>query len=345
MKRWQSIILGVVISVATLAYALRGVDLAQLGTTFANGNYLWVIPALALIFLGLYLRAWRWKALLNGRIAVSHSFHILNASYLLNAILPLRLGEVGRAYLATRLDPPIPMFTSLSTVVVERLTDVITVVIFLIVAITLAPVTPEVVMAARISGILAGIGIIVLAIFAARPALAHRILDQLLKIAPFLERLHVRQLADRVLEGIAPIGSLRGALTVTFWTAISWIVSLVVTYIAILIFFERSSWSAALLATSIASLAIALPAVPGSVGPFEAAMILGLNIAGLADPNNPQQQTRAIAFAVLMHIATTGSYAFLGVIGLSQEKISLGELLRSARQMTVRGPITQRTEE
>jgi hypothetical protein len=336
MKRWQSLLLGVVVSVATLAYALRGVELDKLGGELANGRYVYVVPALVLVFVGLALRAVRWRALLNGRIAVMHSFHILNVSYFFNGFLPLRLGEVARAFLATRLQPPIAVFTSLSSVVVERLIDVIAVVILIIFAITIAPVTREIEAAARVSGIIAVAGTLLLAFFAARPAVAHRLVALIVRLIPALERFRVRELADRVLDGIAPLGSVRGAAAAFGWTAIAWISSVAATFVLMYVFYDQPRWNAALLMTSIASLAIALPAVPGSVGPFEAAMVLGLTVGGMADAANPQQQARAVACAVLIHVISTGSYAFLGVIGLAQEHISLGEVMRSARQITAR---------
>ena len=336
MKRWQSLLLGVVVSVATLAYALRGVELDKLRGEFANGRYLFILPVLVIILAGLALRAIRWRALLNGRIPVIRSFHILNISYFFNAFLPLRLGEVARAFLATRVQPPIAVFTSLSSVVVERLTDVIAVVILIILAIAIAPVTREIEAAARVSGIIAVAGTLLLAFFAARPAIAHRVVNFVVARIPALERFHVRDLADRVLDGIAPLGSVRGAGAAFTWTALAWFTSVVGTFVLMYVFYDQPRWNAALLMTSIASLAIALPAVPGSVGPFEAAMVLGLTVGGMADSANPEQQARAVACAVLIHIVTTGSYAFLGVIGLSQEHISIGEVMRSARQITVR---------
>src|SRR5690348_1933986 len=118
MKRWQSLLLGLVISVATLAFAMRGTDFNQLGGELAHGRYIYFIPAIILCGFGLFLRGVRWRALLNGKISLPHSFNILNASYLFNTILPMRLGEVVRAYMATRITPPISMFTSLSTVLV-----------------------------------------------------------------------------------------------------------------------------------------------------------------------------------------------------------------------------------
>src|SRR6266849_1211698 len=135
MKQWQSLILGIIVSVAMLTYALHGVQLDTIGPVLSQGHYLFVIPTLLLMLAALWFRGLRWRALLDDRIGVGHSFNILNVSYLFNAVLPLRLGEVVRAYLATRLDPPIAIFTALSTVVVEQLTNVLAVVMVVLFAV------------------------------------------------------------------------------------------------------------------------------------------------------------------------------------------------------------------
>jgi uncharacterized protein (TIRG00374 family) len=338
MKRWQSLLLGIIVSVATIWFTLRSIPLDQLRTEFEQGRYIYILPAMIFIFAGLALRAVRWRALLDGRIQLNHSFHILNVSYLLNALLPLRLGEVARAYLATRLDPPISMFTSLSTVVVERLTDTLMVVIFLIVAFAtipsdnpaMAPVTA----AARVSGILAVIGTGVLIFFASRRELAQRVVDVVLKVLPFLERFNIRHLADRILDGIAPLGTVWGATQIIGWTVISWLTSIIQSFILMYVFYDHPTLNAALLVTGIASLAVALPYAIGSIGPYEAAVIAGLAIAGLSFSTIEHVDPRAFAYGVLVHAANVAAYAILGAIGLAQERISLGELLSSARPAT-----------
>ncbi|HLY27697.1 MAG TPA: lysylphosphatidylglycerol synthase domain-containing protein, partial [Aggregatilineales bacterium] len=128
MKRWQSILLGIIISAATLYFAFRNVTLDTLGGALAHGKYLFLVPGIVLGVSGMILRGLRWKSILGGRMDTAHSLNILNASYLFNTILPLRLGEVVRAYLATRVQPPVSAFTALSSVVVERLTDLLAVV-------------------------------------------------------------------------------------------------------------------------------------------------------------------------------------------------------------------------
>ena len=79
---------------------------------------------------------------------------------------------------------------------------------------------------------------------------------------------------------------------------------------------------------ALASFAIAVPAVPGNLGPFEAAIVFGLASTGLvAQPTDPP----AVAFALLLHAENLIVYILLGLIGLWAEGVSLGELLTVTR--------------
>src|SRR5450432_337636 len=98
MKRWQSILLAALITIVTLYYAFRNVTWDTLGNVLAHGRYIYLLPCIVFSVLALVLRAFRWRALLNQRITLPHTFNILNASYLFYNILPFRLGEVVRVY-------------------------------------------------------------------------------------------------------------------------------------------------------------------------------------------------------------------------------------------------------
>ncbi|HVO43041.1 MAG TPA: lysylphosphatidylglycerol synthase transmembrane domain-containing protein [Aggregatilineales bacterium] len=332
MKRWQSLLLGIVVSVITLVIALYGTDLSRLGGVLTTGHYLWIVPMLALIVLGLYLRALRWRVLLNDGIERQHSFNILNASYLFNNLLPLRAGEVVRVYLATRLTSPVPILTSGSSIVVERLTDLLSMGVLVALALVVAPTPPdmprEIIAAVRGGAVIGILGAVLLVLIASRRSLAHRLLDMLLKRLPALERLNLRALVDNVLDGIAPLASGKGLAQVILWTALAWAVSVIQTYILLYVFYPQPTWDAALLMVPISSLAVALPALPASVGPFEFAMTTAIRISSL-DPG--KDATRALAAGVVLHIAVTAMYAFMGVLSVSAEHITIQEILRSAQ--------------
>jgi uncharacterized protein (TIRG00374 family) len=347
MKRWQSLLIGLVVTAITLAIALYGTDLTQLGGILSKGNYIWLIPVLVLIVLGLYLRALRWRVLLSDQMTPTHSFNILNASYLFNNLLPLRAGEVVRIYLATRLTPSIPILTSASSIVVERLADLLSMGILIALAVIVAPSSPalpkEILGAVRGGAIIGIIGAVFLVVVAARRTFALRLLDLLLKALPALEKVNVRALAISVLDGIAPLGSGMGLIKLVGLTAAGWAVSVIQTYLLLYVFYPQPTWDAALLMVPISSLAVALPAVPASVGPFEFAMITGIRISSMQDPTPELAATRALAAAVLLHIAVTGSYAFMGVLGVSAENLTIGEIIRTAREFA--GKIGRRKAE
>lgn len=340
MKQWRSLLLGVLVTVATLTFALWGNDLSQVGAEFARANYLPAIPCFVIMLIGLWTRGYRWRTLLNDRIPADRSFNILNIGYFLGVLLPFRLGEVARAYLTTRLTPPISMFTSLSSIVAERLIDLLTVIFLIVIAFTLIPLPPGVDRAATVTverlalttGVLAVIGIIVLLVFAVHRKLAHQMLALALRLLPFLRRFGLEKLMDRILDGIAPLGSVKGGLSIVFWTAVSWFTSVLAGYVLMFAFYAEPNWFATLLIIASASFAVALPAVPGNVGPFEASIILGLAAGGMISDD----RSKAFAFALLIHAINVLAYVTCGYVGLLREKVSLGELLRTTRQVAGR---------
>jgi glycosyltransferase 2 family protein len=340
MKRWLNIGLGVAFSIGALLLALNGVPLDQVGGQLANGNYFWLIPCIVLSLIGLALRAVRWRELLNNRITLGHSYNILNVGYFLNAILPARLGEVARTYLATRLNPPIPVFTTLSTIVVERLIDTLTVVFLILIGLALTPnVDPTVRRAAFGSGIVAVFGLVVLIVLAARRSWAHALVRFGERLIPPVKRINPAQLMDKVLDGVQPLTSPRGAITTIFWTGIAWAFSVVAAYFLLPTFFSLDhpgNWTAAILMVAFASLAIAFPAVPGSIGLFEFAVTLALQAAGLVREGDVDANARAVAFAVVLHACNVFCYVSTGYLGLIREKISIGQIMESARNLTRR---------
>lgn len=331
-KRWSSIILGVVISVVALALLLRR-DLTGVRDELLHARYWAVAPCVALSVAGLWLRGVRWRVLLNGRLPLTRSFHILNVSYFINGVLPLRVGELARAVLAARAEPPVPVLTSLSTIVVERLLD--TLAVFALIGLTLLalPVGLEIGLMGAALGVGAVVGVIVLAVFARRPAWAHRLLDGLGRAIPLLRREKVHDWLDEVLAGLVPLGSPRLALLAAGWTAAAWAMSVIAGYALLFAFFDAPTWAASMAMVALASFAIALPAVPGNLGPFEAAVVFGLAGAGLVENAT---DAPAVAFALLLHVVNLATYILMGLIGLWAENVSLGDVTRAARALAAR---------
>src|SRR5512139_993751 len=118
-RRWLPGVLVSLIAIAALFYL---VDWRAVVLAFTTLDWR-VVP----FFVALYLastssRAMASRTLLENRPTFPQSYIAMMQGYLLNNVLPLRLGELGRAFLLGR-KINVSMFHVLSTIVIERVID------------------------------------------------------------------------------------------------------------------------------------------------------------------------------------------------------------------------------
>jgi hypothetical protein len=120
-----SFALGLLLSAVTLWLALRNVPLADLVNYLRSIRYGWVLPAVALVMLTFILRVYRWRLILEGaaQIGFSAAYHPLMIGFMINCVLPGRLGEIARPAIL-RQSSRVPLITGLATVAAERLFDI-----------------------------------------------------------------------------------------------------------------------------------------------------------------------------------------------------------------------------
>jgi glycosyltransferase 2 family protein len=121
-----SFIGGVAISVIALYFAFRKVPVADLFKYLASINYLWVLPAVMATLISFLLRAFRWRIILEStkKISIWEAVHPLMIGFMINCVLPGRLGEVARPAILQKRER-VPFATGLATVVAERMFDII----------------------------------------------------------------------------------------------------------------------------------------------------------------------------------------------------------------------------
>ena len=332
MKRWRVGLLGLVVSLAALYFIASQVNLNQLKDAIVGARYIYVLPTVVFLLLGLVTRAFRWQVLLSGDLPLRRTFSIMNVAYLVNGVLPLRIGEVARIYLATRATPPVPPMKTASTIIVERLLDLLSVVLMVVLALTGGSVPDPIRASALVSGMAALAGFSMLVVLASQRQLASRLLQQAFGVIgrESDSSLAVRLTGwlDHFLDGLQPLTHPRALVAALSWTAVSWGFSAVAGYILMFTFYTQASWAATLLYIAGAAFAIAVPAVPGNLGPYEGSIILAISAMGYASPVGS-----AVAFAVLVHGLNLAVHAVTGVVGFIQEGISLEQLSRGVQEM------------
>lgn len=324
-RHWRIYLLGILVSAAAIFFVVRQIDINELVRALGQANYLYLIPTSVLIVIGLFVRALRWRSLLGGAIRPLPAFSIINITYLVNGLLPFRLGELARAFLASRGGQTVPVFTSLSSIVIERLLDMLAVLVILGISIGAAPLPAELRGAAIAFTPLLIIGFGVLIVLAANPDRAVRLMQRIVR--PKLDqRFGLSNLFRHFLDGLKPLVNPRAAARMLGWTAVAWGFSLASGYVLMIAFFGEGNLAATCLFTAAASFAVAVPAVPGSVGPYEASIVLSLQAMGY----NASPET-AVAFALVVHGLNLAVVAALGAIGFIQQGISLGQLSQGVR--------------
>jgi uncharacterized protein (TIRG00374 family) len=133
LSRSARIAIVCVAGVALLVLALRGVDPSRVRALVAGVKPGWVAAALAIYVSAYVLRALRWRLILRpvARVRVSESFFMLMAGYFVNYIVPVRAGEVAKAFFLKRLKG-VPIATSLPTIYVDKLFELLSVVLVLV---------------------------------------------------------------------------------------------------------------------------------------------------------------------------------------------------------------------
>ncbi|MFN8528192.1 MAG: lysylphosphatidylglycerol synthase transmembrane domain-containing protein [Anaerolineae bacterium] len=325
LKRYGIAIIGVVISLLAIVSIFSQIDFTALVEAFRAARYIYVLPSLILILCGLWARGVRWRVLLNDEISTVRAFNIMNIGYMVNGVLPLRLGEVGRAYLASRAAPTVPMMRAISTIVVERLLDLFSVLVIMGVAIASAPVSDDLRRVAAAATPTVIIGFLVLIGMSAKRALTMRIVHSLVDRIGLLSRLRLAEFAEHFLDGLTPLTQPRMLVRTLLWTLIAWFFSIISGYALMPAFFNAPDWAGVFLFTAAASFANAIPAAPGSLGTYEYSILISFQSLGYTDA------AMITGFAVMIHALNLGSNALLGIYGFIQEGVTLNQLSERVR--------------
>ncbi len=326
MKRWWTFLIGLLISAAALYLAFRNANLAEMAGAFSSLRYEYVILSLVTVILSDVMRGMRWSMLVQGRISMTDSFWLFNVGYLFNNVLPARLGELARAILGGRR-PGVTFTSALSSIVVERLFDLISVVILLGVALIALPLPDW----ATTGGIGVGLGsvagVIVVALAARYPEPALKVGTWTLALIPGISRERANAFLAPFVDGLGAVSDWRNFAIGFGMSLACWAVSGLSTWLLMLAFWPAIPIPVAAFVLGAAGLGVAVPAAPASVGPFQAAVIGALVAVGY-DLSTSQ------SFSIALWLSTLVVTCLLGIGGLLREGVSFGQVARQAQQLS-----------
>jgi hypothetical protein len=290
------------ISVVFLVVAFRGQHPADVWAVLRRADLGWLAPALLLFAAGVWVRAIRWAILLRpiAPLPARQVLPVLLAGYTANNILPLRTGELVRAFLmGGRFG--VRRSAVLGTIAVERLFDGLTMLGFLLAAMTAVSPTPELRRLALVAALAFTVAIVVLAVLLIADGARRRLLDLLLRPLPAAVADRVRSIAAAFFEGLGALNRRGDLLLVAATSVVAWGFEAAMYWTLGRSFGEPLAAvltpAAAVLTTGVANLATLVPAAPGYIGTFEAGVLLAVGGA-LGAP-----RALALSYALLVHAA------------------------------------------
>lgn len=278
----------------------------------------------------LVIRAIRWRFMLNNGPSYSQVFHIQNIGYMLTQLLPLRLGDVARAILIGNV-PPVTIAQGISTMVVERLLDMLFIVVLLPFTLSGLATLPEWMRSfALVSGFIAIGGIVVLIIAANQRQRALGIADWLMaRLLPFLNRSNWLRRIDEVLIGLNSLTSFRSGSILLALSVLIWIpVALAYYYIMRAVGLEPT-WVLTGFVMCAAAFSVAVPSTPGQAGPYHFAVISALQLYG-------QPAAESASFAFLYHIANIVVMVVFGILGIVGTGVTFRNVVKSTQSFISR---------
>lgn len=306
---------GLVITIIALAALYYFVDLDALRSAFALADYRW-LPLVILIFFGtLAARAMAWRTILKERASFKESFVVINQAYLLNNVLPFRLGELGRALiLSGRVK--MSFWHVFSTIVVERVFDLGIAAGLLLSTLPLVVGADWARPAASVAIAIVLLGFVVLFLMASNPKRVSKLIAGVTKPWPRLQNWVTDKLAA-FLEGLSALRDGRRFARVAFWMLLTWLLNIAWYFALMRSFLPEAIWLWAVFGVAVTSFGVALPSSPAYIGVLETALVGALSLFGV-DPSV------ALAYAVVAHVIYFVITGLIGIFGFWQQGESLG---------------------
>jgi uncharacterized protein (TIRG00374 family) len=325
---WARMIPGLVITAVAVIALVYLVDLEQMRDALGRFDFRVLPVALAIFFGTLISRSMAWRTVLMERARFRDSFLALNQGYLLNNILPFRLGELGRALLiGERVG--IRFWQALSSIVVERVFDLGFAAGLLLATFPLVVGAVWARSAAFVSLAIVVIGFGLLFVMARRPEMFTRLVERVTRPMPKLSH-WLKDKLSSFLEGLSALKSASRFLQVAFWMLLTWFFNVAWYYVLMRSFLPEATWLWALFSIAVASVGVAIPSSPAYVGVFEAVVVGALTLFGV-DP------AVSLAYALVGHVIYFVITGVIGVVGFWQQGASLSAVYNRLMSRGVKG--------
>ena len=323
------------LAVGLVALFLSNVDLRGVVREIVHARPEWLALSLATMFLNLFIRAWRWKYLLEplGQTRFVNVFRATAVGFAASSILPRAAGEVIRPYFLARHER-LSATGAFATIVIERLLDMLTVLVLLasyvlVFGRDLDASNPVAFAAVKWAGGTAALGalaaLVVLFFLAKDPARLGQTLTRVGRVLPSSFAALLGRIAEKFATGLGAIRRPGRLAVALFWSFPLWLTIVLGIWAACVAFRLKVPFTGTFLMTALLVIGVAVP-TPGAVGGFHEMFRVGATMFFGAS------NTAAVGAAIVLHAISIGPSLLLGLFFAAQEGLNLSGMRQLANQ-------------
>ena len=332
LKKVSKYSIGVVLSLVFLYFAFRGINFHQLLDTLATANYYWLFLFFVIQIISHFIRAWRWKFLINHikpNVSLKNLFSSIMIGYMVNNFIP-RGGEIARPYALGKLEN-ISVSSSLATVIVERVLDVLTLLVLVIFILIynyelLITNFPWLRIAVIISVVISLCGFGFFIVLSLKTEFAFRIIKKFTSFLPEKMAGKIESLIRAFIEGLLVIKDPKNYFYIFIGTVLLWATYSFQWYVPFYSFNMVHDYSltlfSAIMLNVIVAIGIMIP-VPGSTGTYHAFCIQSLT--GLFLVNG----ATAAAYATVTHAVGIVGSTLVGLYFFMKDNMKLSSITKN----------------
>ena len=320
--RVQSAVVGVLIGLGCLALLLRQVDLRQSWNALGRLNGPFLLVPLAVFFVNLPLRAWRWQLIFpsRSRPSIGNCLTVLGIGNMANFLLPGRAGDLARCVLVGRAGSLNESSRTLATLAVEKVLDGLALVGMVLFSLWALHPPHWVLDLVRVAVLIFGGALVLLVVLRYQT----RLLIGFVRSA--FRAVHLSALEEKFdglltsfADGLNAVGSAGQMLTLLLLTAAIWTTEAGSIWGLAHALGLAVSLKSAIVASAILGLGLMIPAAPGGLGTYELFGTEAFKLAGIA-------ASSALALTVVIHAWVFVANIAVGVCLLAVKGISLSQL-------------------
>jgi uncharacterized protein (TIRG00374 family) len=322
-----------VLTLALIAWFIRGATLAVVWAELTHGRLELVLLALGMTMVTYALRARRWQYLLEGLgpTRFVNAFRATVIGFAANFLLPARAGEFIRPYVLAQHER-LSATAAFATVVLERVFDMAAVlVLFAVFLLTadpsLARSDPAVFRAVQVGGVAAAAATVALLVgfffLAGHPEAVGRVSAAVERRLPRRLATIAEGLAQRFAVGLGAVRRPRQWLLVFAWSFPLWLSIATGIWLVSRAFAVQMEYLGSFLVMTLLVVGVAVP-TPGAIGGFHKFYEIGVTSFFHASTE------KAISAGIVLHAVSFVPVTLLGIVFMAQEGLTLGRMRRLA---------------